>query len=110
MYTDHRINIVINYLLDDKKEEALAELGRMKMRRDTFLANLYCAKCHKEVFPISDSFMVHDHIWAEAGMGKKGYLHLDCLEYRLGRFLKFTDFPDIPVNRGILFAKRISDA
>jgi hypothetical protein len=48
--------------------------------------------------------MVHDHVWAEAGMplselaGDGLYLCVGCLEERLGRVLTRADFTDAPIN------------
>jgi hypothetical protein len=43
--------------------------------------------------------MVHDHVWAAAGMKPYGgYLCLACLARRLGRSLTWRDFPDYEVN------------
>jgi len=47
--------------------------------------------------------MVHDHLWAEAGMKPRrisGMLCVGCLEIRLGRELNSNDFIDAPINRG----------
>jgi len=51
-------------------------------------------------------FMVHDEVWAEAGMpidekheySGEGVLCVGCLEQRLGRRLTSKDFPQLPVN------------
>jgi hypothetical protein len=45
-----------------------------------------------------EDFMVHDEIWAAAGMDR-GYLCVGCLEARLGRELTRADFTDVPVNQ-----------
>jgi hypothetical protein len=37
-------------------------------------------------------YRVHDHVWAEAGMGWRGFLCIGCLEKRLGRTLCRDDF------------------
>ena len=46
--------------------------------------------------------MVHDHIWAEAGMrtdcGLSGMLCIGCLERRIGRTLTKADFTSAGVN------------
>jgi hypothetical protein len=56
-----------------------------------------------------DWYVVHDHVWAAAGMpvdpdreppcAGEGFLHVLCLEKRLGRELTADDFPaDVPLN------------
>ncbi len=45
--------------------------------------------------------MVHDHLWAAAGMGGEdgaGFLCIGCLEFRLGRELTAADFTDAMIN------------
>jgi hypothetical protein len=46
-------------------------------------------------------YMVHDAVWAEAGLEPDGgWVHLSCLSRRLGRPLTREDFPaDTPANR-----------
>jgi len=56
-------------------------------------------------------YMVHNQIWNKHGVGK-GHLCFDCLERRLGRNLKHTDFTDAPINKTIIrifkyFAKKL---
>lgn len=53
--------------------------------------------------PTIEDYMVHDEVWERAGMGKRGHLHLRCLELRLRRRLTLADFTDYPVNNGIRF-------
>lgn len=44
-------------------------------------------------------YMVHDELWAQAGMEKLGgCLCVGCLEHRLGRQLVPGDFKTVPVN------------
>lgn len=47
----------------------------------------------------SNSFMVHDHVWKQAGFKYKDNSCLRCLEIRLGRKLMKSDFPDLPINK-----------
>ncbi len=51
-----------------------------------------------------DAYMVHDAVWEKAGMGHRGFLHLKCLERRLGRKLVLEDFTTFPINNSIRFA------
>jgi hypothetical protein len=48
-----------------------------------------CVHCKKPCF-LRDTFIVKGEVWKEAGMGgwNGGYLHLDCLNERIGRELK----------------------
>ena len=49
-----------------------------------------------------DLYMIKDEVWySEAELSR--YLHLVCLERKLGRSLKIEDFTDAPVNEGIRF-------
>ena len=44
-------------------------------------------------------YMVHDELWAQAGMEPcGGWLCIGCLERRLGRRLVPADFKAVPVN------------
>ena len=48
-----------------------------------------------------ESYVVHDAVWAEAGLEPDGggWVHLSCLSRRLGRPLIQADFPaDLPAN------------
>jgi hypothetical protein len=65
-----------------------------------------CAECGIELLPDTPPnvrdwhrHMVHDHVWAEAGMDPLGgWLCIRCLERRLRRPLTGADFPDLPLN------------
>jgi hypothetical protein len=65
-----------------------------------------CAECGIELLPDTPPnvrdwhrFMVHDRVWAAAGMDPLGgWLCVHCLEDRLGRPLTAADFPDLPLN------------
>jgi hypothetical protein len=44
-------------------------------------------------------YMVHDVVWAKAGMDSDGgHLCIGCLEKRLGRMLRPRDFTGAPIN------------
>lgn len=58
----------------------------------------YCIECGEKTW---DSFMVRNRLWAEVVGPKGGYVHLNCLEERLGRSFRPEDFPDLPVNAGL---------
>jgi hypothetical protein len=61
-----------------------------------------CADCGVDTCPVdrgfrAEFFMVHDEVWAAAGMGA-GYLCVGCLERRLGRQLTPGDFTACELN------------
>lgn len=76
-----------------------------------------CFEC-KQAY--REDYMVHDHVWQEAvdwralnrekndaDLPKGGiYLHLACLEKRLGRRLTLDDLKDVPCNAGIRYFSR----
>lgn len=57
-----------------------------------------CAECKK---PDDKTwyYMVTDGAWAEADLHPLERCCIPCLQQRLGRFLRFKDFPAIPINR-----------
>lgn len=61
-----------------------------------------CADCGEHTLGRNkphEWYMVHDRVWAKAGMKPKGgYLCISCLETRLGRRLRHADFTDAPCN------------
>lgn len=63
-----------------------------------------CIDCNTETNPVgpgqrSEMYMVHDDVWAAAGMEPNGgCLCVGCLEKRLGRRLWSGDFRDVPLN------------
>lgn len=61
-----------------------------------------CADCSVDVSldeGIAEMFMVHDHVWATAGLAPDdGCLCVECIEFRLGRQLNGEDFMDLPMN------------
>lgn len=54
-----------------------------------------CVRCEKEVKEI---YMVTDHLWRVARLGRRENMHLKCLEARLGKKLGPKDFILVPVN------------
>ena len=62
-----------------------------------------CADCGDPTFSLEvgadvEWYVVHDEVWGAAGGPGPGFLHIRCLEARLGRQLHSGDFPPIPVN------------
>lgn len=86
-------------ILSNRTDHAIKLVNLRAEREEAFNARHFCAHC-KEAS--TDAFMVKNDVWAEAGMGK-GFLHLVCLEDRIGRSLTSDDFPDYPINRPVLF-------
>jgi hypothetical protein len=63
------------------------------------MSDFRCADCLVNTAAIGDYYIVHDTVWAAAGMAETdGMLCLDCLANRLGRPLQFSDFPLLPIN------------
>lgn len=67
-------------------------------RAASFEARFHCDDCGLTPPP---PFMVHDAVWAAAGMKEKGHLCFGCLEVRLGRPLVIEDFTTYPINEGV---------
>lgn len=60
---------------------------------------MICVDCGVNIGEIAEYYMVHDHIWAEAGMTSNGgMLCIGCLESRLDRDLTPSDFTDALLN------------
>jgi hypothetical protein len=64
-----------------------------------------CDQCGAR--PPRGDYMVHDAVWAKAGMQRRGFLCLTCLEDRLiagGQDqLTLTDFTNAPCNAALRF-------
>lgn len=64
-----------------------------------------CAQC--EARPPRGDYMVHDTVWAKAGMPRRGFLCLKCLDERLiaagHGSLSLTNFTDAPCNAALRF-------
>lgn len=54
-----------------------------------------CAICGKANM---DSYMVHNELWALAGLHPRDVAHAACLEVRLGRRLTVSDLIAAPIN------------
>lgn len=71
--------------------------------------HFYCADCGYDTFH-NEYYMVHDHIWAQAGMDKQGgMLCIGDLERRTGRKLNYTDFTHAPINYLGTFSRRLQN-
>lgn len=87
------------FLEDPATTEADAQ---WKARRKRAATLSLCVDCKRNTCPRDqpgESYMVHDQLWASIGMAADGgFLCIECLERRLGRQLKHTDFTDAPAN------------
>lgn len=90
----------MRYVLENS-DDPIAELHGMC---DDLIANYKrdgkrfteCVDCKKHCL---EPFMVHDSVWAdEAGLDKKGVMHMECLEKRLGRAIEIKDLTKFPIN------------
>ena len=78
----------------------------MSLKRTTSrdVTNCPCDDCGVLTTPPrgkSEYYMVHDEIWQEARGWQRAplqFLCISCLEQRLGRRLKPTDFTDVAIN------------
>jgi len=65
-------------------------------------ARSVCVDCGIDTCPRKgrwEYYMVHNAVWAEAGMDPDGgYLCIGCLEKRLGRMVRPRDFTGAPIN------------
>jgi hypothetical protein len=66
-----------------------------------------CADCGIGTIGVGEWYMVHEHVWEEAWRGRRKswqrlpgqtVLCIGCLEKRLGRTLRASDFSAVPIN------------
>ena len=55
----------------------------------------------KECKGLNEPYVVKDTIWKKAGLTPRGFVCISCLESKLKRKLKLSDFIDAPINKGI---------
>lgn len=84
---------------DDELLEAVEYL-RFRWSRGSSLPPTYCSKCGSEY---DEDYMLTDELWSRLWPGRKGFLHLKCVEELLGRPLVKTDFKVCPLNTSILY-------
>jgi hypothetical protein len=72
------------------------------MTEDEYAA-FNCWDCNVNTLEIDEYYMVDDGVWevATEDFGGDGMLCIGCLEARLGGKLVASDFPDLPINRGV---------
>ena len=56
-----------------------------------------CAECNR---PNVEDYMVHDNVWRRVA-GHRDFLHVACLEKRLGRRMAIHDFTFCKANGGV---------
>lgn len=62
-----------------------------------------CGLCGRPTV-LSAQFMLLDKVWEEANKQETcGYLHLGCVEKRLGRALTIDDFEALPINLAFFY-------
>jgi hypothetical protein len=83
-------------------------MTRRFVKADT--SRYVCAHC--DARPPRGDYMVNDVVWANAGMPRRGFLCLSCLETRLvaagHRPLQLDDFTHVPCNAGIYFGAALA--
>jgi len=57
-----------------------------------------CLDCSSDTGKMHEHYFVQTDIWMAAVGSKIGMLCVGCLEKRLGRMLKGSDFPDVHIN------------
>lgn len=94
-------------------DEEVAEQTKDMSLKDRVKENVIryvCEDCQER--PPRGDYMVHDTVWANAGMQRRGFLCLNCLEARLltaghGR-LKLDDFTSAPCNASLRFGYAVA--
>ena len=60
-----------------------------------------CSHCGE---PVCDAYILQDEVWRAAWPTWRGYLHLRCVEARLGRAITAADLKaDIPLNAALIY-------
>ena len=83
-----------------KEQKELRDIGEASLRyfarkheQSKKRSEQRCTECGKRDFQRMDDYMLRGDVWREAHPeGYNGLLHLDCLEYRLRRPLRKSDF------------------
>jgi hypothetical protein len=80
-------------------QAALDDLELVAKNANAAGALFLCDDCYTDTRHIHEYYMVHDYIWAQAGMlPEPSVLCIGCLEIRLGRILEPKDFTIAQVN------------
>lgn len=73
--------------------------SRIRIRWEPVVADWRCLDCGVDTDAIDEYYMVLDPIWESAtDGGADGHLCIECLERRLGRALRASDFSALEVN------------
>jgi hypothetical protein len=68
--------------------------------------NFNCLDCQVNTLDNLEYYMVEDYVWQQSGLDScEGMLCIRCLEFRIGRKLISSDFPDLPINTQEFFLK-----
>lgn len=101
---EHLINLVLAYA-DEEYDQASDELLRLTKpelasicaQAIAALGQLDCVLCGVDTGEIGEYYMTTDKIWRRHGPAH-GCLCIGCLEQRMGRKLRRSDFKDVPLN------------
>lgn len=73
----------------------------LQMNKQDFMSRFGCIVCGD----VRDTYMVHDHVWTEAGLKFTDNACLECFERKLlKRKLTLADFKDVKCNNAIRWA------
>ena len=73
--------------------------SRIRISWEPVVADWRCLDCSVDTDAIDEYYMVLDTVWESATNGDAdGHLCVECLERRLGRTLRASDFSDREVN------------
>ena len=101
-----RYKRILEHLENGKYGRARTAAAFLHEKEVEFIDRFRCSDCGSGM-TAARGFMVCDEVWKAAGMDYKGFLHLPCLEKRLGRPLALADFTDVPINDNIRFAYKM---
>lgn len=99
------LNVLKALLSANAHQPETIEVLAYLMWKHERLVRRTCEACGGEL-TVDDYYMVHDDVWLSV-MPKKGFLHMQCLERRLGRFLTIQDFTSSIVNNLIVMGVRL---
>jgi hypothetical protein len=76
----------------------LRDGARVEYRWQCYITDWRCLDCGVNTSEIDEYYMLHDPIWHQANPNDDGMLCIGCVESRLGRPLRATDFTPTRVN------------
>ena len=68
-----------------------------KLSNEQYRKMYACSDCGMNTSAMDNYYMVHNSLWDKYGVKHK-ILCFTCLEKRMGRKLKYSDFTDAPIN------------